>query len=203
MPKGGQSAFGFRGHSSVGRALEWHSRGQGFKSPWLHHAIAANCLDMLAMDRKIIGILRNIKPTEAVAAANAILSAGIQRIEVTLDSPGALDSIKAISGQLSGRGEFGAGTVLKESDVLAAAKAGASFIVSPDCNEAVIRLTKNLGLDSFPGVFTPTECFMALRSGADGLKMFPAFKAGIRRNVRDSNSSGLRTRFIRRRRCES
>jgi len=128
--------------------------------------------------RKIIAILRGIETSEATYAAGAILDAGILRVEVTLDSPGALDSIKTMRGQLAGRGEIGAGTVLSERDVELAAEAGAAFIVSPDCNQAVIRRTKELGLSSYPGVFTATECFNALRCGADGLKMFPASLLG-------------------------
>ena len=132
-----------------------------------------------ALDRKVIGILRGIEASEAVSVAQAIVGAGIRRLEVTLDSPDALESIRAVSSQLSGQGEFGAGTVLSEGDVEAAAEAGATFIVSPDCNQAVINRTKSLGLSSFPGVFTATECFAALRHGADGLKIFPASQLGF------------------------
>jgi 2-dehydro-3-deoxyphosphogalactonate aldolase len=39
--------------------------------------------------------------------------------------------------------------------------------------------TKNAGMLSYPGVFTATECFSALKNGADGLKFFPAFKLGL------------------------
>ncbi|MDE0307449.1 MAG: 2-dehydro-3-deoxy-6-phosphogalactonate aldolase [Albidovulum sp.] len=131
------------------------------------------------MSRKVIGILRGIRPDEADDVAAAVLNAGIRRVEVTLDSPGALDSIDELSGKFSGQGEFGAGTVLNERDVEAAAESGASFVVSPDCNLSVIRRTKDLGLSSFPGVFTATECFAALRGGADGLKMFPASLLGL------------------------
>ena len=28
-----------RGHGAVGSAFEWHSKGQGFESPWLHHIL--------------------------------------------------------------------------------------------------------------------------------------------------------------------
>ena len=57
--------------------------------------------------------------------------------------------------------------------------AGGTFIVSPNCNKKVIKRTKKLAMNSFPGVFTATECFSALQWGADGLKIFPASIMGF------------------------
>ena len=74
--------------------------------------------------------------------------------------------------------QIGAGTVLSMAQVEAVAKAGGTLIVSPNCNPAVIARTKALGMDSWPGVMTPTECFAALEAGADGLKIFPASLIG-------------------------
>ena len=52
------------------------------------------------------------------------------------------------------------------------------MVVSPDCNPRVIVATKQAGMKSYPGVMTPTECFTALRNGADGLKLFPGSLIG-------------------------
>ena len=68
--------------------------------------------------------------------------------------------------------------MLSEADVDTLVEAGASFIVSPDCNEAVIARTLARGLRSYPGVFSPTEAFRAIRAGAHGLKIFPAELVG-------------------------
>ncbi|WP_112323520.1 2-dehydro-3-deoxy-6-phosphogalactonate aldolase [Oceanibium sediminis] len=126
------------------------------------------------MSRKMIAILRGITPEEAVETTAAILDAGITWIEVPLNSPEPLDSIARIASALKGRGHFGAGTVLSVKDVQAVAAAGGDFIVSPNCNPEVIRASKAAGLGSYPGVYTPTECFAALDAGADALKIFPA-----------------------------
>lgn len=130
------------------------------------------------MNRKLIAIFRGIRPDEAVATARAAISAGIAMIEVPLNSPQPLASIRAMQDELAGRAGFGAGTVLSTEDVAAVASAGGDFVVSPNCDTAVIAATKTAGLGSYPGVFTPTECFAALGAGADALKIFPAELVG-------------------------
>jgi 2-dehydro-3-deoxyphosphogalactonate aldolase len=130
------------------------------------------------MAREIIAILRGISPPEAVSVASTLVNAGIVRIEVTLNSPSALESIKLMTDALSDRAEFGAGTVVNRTQVEAVKKTGATFVVSPNTNTDVIRATKLAGMDSYPGVLTPSECFSALESGADALKLFPAFHVG-------------------------
>ncbi|KKC39324.1 2-dehydro-3-deoxy-6-phosphogalactonate aldolase [Devosia epidermidihirudinis] len=124
--------------------------------------------------RHIIAILRGITPNESVAVCTALIEAGITMIEVPLNSPDALTSISLVSKALSDRAAIGAGTVLTPEQVRAVADAGGTFIVSPDTNAAVIEETVRIGLLSYPGVFTPSDAFTAVRAGATGLKFFPA-----------------------------
>ncbi|CAN7277471.1 2-dehydro-3-deoxy-6-phosphogalactonate aldolase [Devosia sp. LjRoot3] len=124
--------------------------------------------------RHIIAILRGITNDEAAPVCTALVEAGITLIEVPLNSPNALESISRAAKALSDRAEIGAGTVLTEESVRAVAAAGGTFIVSPDTNEAVIAETVKLGLKSYPGVFSPSDAFKAIRTGATGLKFFPA-----------------------------
>lgn len=130
--------------------------------------------------RHIIAILRGITPEEAVPVCTALVEAGITLIEVPLNSPNAVDSIGRAAKALSDRAEIGAGTVLTPEDVRAVAGAGGTFIVSPDTNVEVIEETVRLELKSYPGVFSPTDAFAAIRAGATGLKFFPAEVLGAK-----------------------
>lgn len=130
------------------------------------------------MNLPLIAILRGITPTEAPAIGKALVEAGLTTIEVPLNSPEPFDSIAALRAALGDRATVGAGTVLSVADVEAVAQAGGQIVVSPDCKPAVIGRTKALGMQSWPGIFTPTEAFAALDAGADGLKLFPGSIAG-------------------------
>jgi 2-dehydro-3-deoxyphosphogalactonate aldolase len=124
--------------------------------------------------RHLIAILRGLTPDEALPVFGALVEAGITLIEVPLNSPAPLVSIAKGAAAFSDRALIGAGTVLSPEDALAVRNAGGQFIVSPDCNEEIIAGTRALGMASYPGVFTPTEAFRAIRAGASGLKFFPA-----------------------------
>ena len=128
--------------------------------------------------RNIIAILRGIRPEEVLAVADALIGEGITKIEVPLNSPDAIASVAALAERFGDVAVIGAGTVLTPADVDRVQAAGGGLIVSPDANPAVIARTKALGLLSYPGVMTPTECFAALRAGADGLKLFPGSLIG-------------------------
>jgi 2-dehydro-3-deoxyphosphogalactonate aldolase len=130
------------------------------------------------MTLPLIAILRGVTPAEAPAIGEALVDAGITTIEVPLNSPDPLNSIAALARHLGSAATVGAGTVLSVDDVNAVAQAGGQIIVSPNCNLEVIKATKALGLQSWPGIFTPTEAFAALDAGADGLKLFPGSMAG-------------------------
>jgi 2-dehydro-3-deoxyphosphogalactonate aldolase len=129
--------------------------------------------------REIIAILRGLPPLDAEAVGAALIAAGITQIEVPLNSPEPLVSIAALTARFGAQALIGAGTVLNPQNVAQAAAAGARLILAPNCDPDVIRAARDRGLTVLPGVFTATECFAALKAGANGLKLFPAFKLGL------------------------
>lgn len=127
--------------------------------------------------RNLIAILRGITPGEAALAAQALVAAGITRIEVPLNSPDPYASIRAMVAATAGT-EIGAGTVLTVEEVAQVQAAGGTLVVSPNCDPEVIAATRAAGMASWPGVMTPTECFAAIKAGATGLKLFPGSLIG-------------------------
>ncbi|MGR2739541.1 2-dehydro-3-deoxy-6-phosphogalactonate aldolase [Billgrantia sp. Q4P2] len=127
----------------------------------------------------LIGILRGITPEEAVAVGEAVLAAGIETLEVPLNSPEPLESIRRLVDALGDRALVGAGTVLSLGQVREVHAAGGRLVVSPNCRPAVIEASRQLGMQSWPGVLTPSEAFDALDAGATGLKLFPAVQVGV------------------------
>ncbi|MFN3863582.1 MAG: 2-dehydro-3-deoxy-6-phosphogalactonate aldolase [Erythrobacter sp.] len=122
----------------------------------------------------LVAILRGLEAARAVAVGEVLVDAGFDIIEVPLNSPEPLVSIRALVAALGSRALIGAGTVLSEAQVEELAAIGAQLVVSPNCNPAVIRRSAAHGMVSLPGVVTPTEMFAALEAGATGLKIFPA-----------------------------
>ena len=122
----------------------------------------------------LVAILRGIRPDEAVAVGEALVEAGFAIVEVPLNSPDPLASIRALVAALGERALVGAGTVRRTAEVTEIAAAGGRLVVSPHCDPVVIRAAKAAGMACVPGAFTPTEAFAALDAGADAVKLFPA-----------------------------
>lgn len=128
---------------------------------------------------KIVVILRGFTEEQLVNTVEAMEQGGIRLVEVTFDQTGTVSDettasyIRTLREKFAGRVHVGAGTVMTEKQVKCAYKAGAEFIISPDCNKKVIKTTRRLGMVSMPGALTPTEAANAHRWGADFVKLFP------------------------------
>lgn len=133
-----------------------------------------DCFDELLDELPLVAILRGIAPDEAVAVGEALVAAGIRLIEVPLNSPAPLESIRLLSAVLDGRAMVGAGTVTSVEQVRVAAAAGARLCVSPTTRPEVIAAALDHAMVPIPGFQTPTEAFASLAAGAHHLKLFPA-----------------------------
>ncbi len=129
---------------------------------------------MLDSKLPMVAILRGITPPEAGDVADALVQAGFEIVEVTLNSLDPFASIESIASRVGGSALVGAGTVTRPEHVETVANAGGQLIISPNFNREVVSKTVAAGLISLPGAFSPSEMFDALGAGATGLKIFPA-----------------------------
>lgn len=121
----------------------------------------------------LIAILRGLRPDEAAETAHALTGAGFTIIEVPLNSPEPLESIRRMAAAAPGA-LVGAGTVLAPDQVGAVADAGGRIIIAPNFDPRVAAEARRLSLAYCPGVGTVSEAFAALEAGAAALKLFPA-----------------------------
>ena len=126
----------------------------------------------------VVGIMRNLPPQHTEDLVNCYAAAGLTTLEVTMNSPGAQDTIAWLVNNYGNRLNIGAGTVCDTKDLKIALEAGAQFIVTPILDEEVIRTCVSEDIPVFPGAYTPTEIFKAYRLGASMVKVFPASKLG-------------------------
>jgi len=128
------------------------------------------------LKNKIVAIIRGADPADVLRIAEALQLGGVNIVEVTLNSPNALEVIKELNGKMSNL-LVGAGTVLSAADAKASVEAGAKFIISPSVNIDTITTTKKFGIVSIPGAYTATEVVNAFAHGGDIIKIFPATNA--------------------------
>jgi 2-dehydro-3-deoxyphosphogalactonate aldolase len=135
-------------------------------------------LDEALKQCPVVAIVRGVRPDEVLEHAAALLEAGIVGVEVPLNSPDPIESIRRLAAEFGERMVVGGGTVLSAERVEAVAGAGGRIIVAPNTCGEVIRRAVALKLDPAPGFATATEAFNALDAGARHLKLFPAATYG-------------------------
>lgn len=144
-----------------------------------------NELFHVIQEKKIIAIVRGIPANMILDTAKALSEGGVHLMEITFDqsSPEGIEntllSIRTLKEHLPAHMRIGAGTVLTPKQVQNAYDCGAEYIISPNINRQVIEKTKELGMISMPGAFTPSEVVDAYEWGADIIKLFPAGILGI------------------------
>jgi 2-dehydro-3-deoxyphosphogluconate aldolase/(4S)-4-hydroxy-2-oxoglutarate aldolase len=129
-------------------------------------------------DIGVVAIVRLDSSSQLQAVAEAIQAGGIQAIEFTMTTPGALGTLTEAAKKINGNTILGAGTVLDAETARAAILAGAKFIVAPNLNLEVIATAHRYSVAVIPGALTPTEIITAWDAGADIVKVFPASIGG-------------------------
>jgi 2-dehydro-3-deoxyphosphogluconate aldolase/(4S)-4-hydroxy-2-oxoglutarate aldolase len=130
-------------------------------------------------DSGVIAVLRGVPADRVTAVADAVVEGGVSALEVTAESPDAMEMIEQLSARYADEPvSVGVGTVIDSETARAAQLAGASFVVCPTFDTEVVELCNRYDTLVAPGVFTPTEAQRAFEAGADMLKIFPAKTGG-------------------------
>lgn len=132
-------------------------------------------LERIGLERAI-AIIRASSAQAALEAGRAALDGGLGVIEVTMNTPGALDAIRELAQKPGAL--VGAGTVLDRRTADACMAAGARLIVSPHTDPDLIAHVRAAGALVIPGALTPTEVVRAWQAGAHIVKIFPAVNVG-------------------------
>lgn len=131
----------------------------------------------------LIAIIRGVTPDTVLEVADVLVKSGFSLIEVPLNSPDALTSIRLLvekyQSELGQSIYIGAGTVTQVEQAQAVIDTGANLVVTPNLNLEVLDLANKANCITFPGVVTPTEAFSAVAAGATGIKLFPISMVGL------------------------
>lgn len=130
------------------------------------------------LESGVVAVVRKIEEEKVIHVISALVEGGITGIEVTMDSPNALETIKEAKQLFGDKTVIGAGTVLDGNAANIAIQHGADFIFAPTLNHDTIAVANRYGKIAIPGVFTPTEILQAYEWGADVVKVFPASVLG-------------------------
>lgn len=130
------------------------------------------------LDSKLVAIIRHKQPCDLLAIVHALIEGGVKTLEITLNTPGALEALSRIAGNAPADVKIGAGTILSADDVRRAVSAGARFIVTPTLQMDSISLCREMKIPILCGCATPSEMLNAHNAGAELIKLFPASHFG-------------------------
>jgi|SRR5271165_4923273 len=134
-------------------------------------------LQSIVGETPIIAIVRRPK-VDPVRCIEHLFQNGIRLIEITMDTPAAVEVLESQRSRVPANALLGAGTVTDMARAEAALAAGASFIVTPNIDLDVIRTVRAHGIPVMPGALSPTEIWTAMKAGAAFVKVFPASAVG-------------------------
>jgi len=126
----------------------------------------------------VVAVIRIKDPAKLRAVVDALVEGGVRALEVTMTVPGAVGLIRELAPTMPPGFLLGAGTVTTAETARAVIDAGATYVVSPVFQPAVIAACHERDVAAMPGCFSPTEIFAAYELGADIIKVFPATSLG-------------------------
>lgn len=129
---------------------------------------------MLSLNAPVVGILRGISPGMFGNVMKASFDAGLEAIEITMNTPGAPGILEENRKHVSDGQWLGMGTIRNMSEARTAFDAGAMFFVTPNVDTQVIEFAVSRHIPIIAGALTPTEVYTAWHAGADMVKVFPA-----------------------------
>jgi len=141
-------------------------------------SLSGNAAIEFIREKGVVAIMRANSSEQLLAAADAVKAGGVNAIEVTMTTPGALDTVRQATAKYGDDVLFGVGSVLDSETARAAILAGAQFVVCPTLDLKTIQLCKRYSVPVVPGAFTATEVLAAWQAGADMVKVFPASIGG-------------------------
>lgn len=133
-----------------------------------------NLFNHCMQELPLIAILRGVLNEEVQELALCLYAEGFRMIEVPLNSPNAMESIRLLAQCLPSDCLFGAGTVTQQSQIQELAQIGANLLVMPHTDVELIHAAKEANMVCIPGACTPSEVFACHRAGADAVKLYPA-----------------------------
>ena len=129
------------------------------------------------VSRGVVAVLMIDRVEDAVPVARALLEGGVDVMELTLRTPAAMDSLRAVKAEVPEM-LAGVGTILTPAQADEVAAAGADFGVAPGMNPRVLQAAQDAGLPFAPGIMTPSDIEAAVEFGCEVLKFFPASSSG-------------------------
>ena len=128
---------------------------------------------------KVTVILRGYTYSQIRTVVKNLIGTELKAVEITMNTPGALDCIQKISEEFGDKILIGAGTVLTYEEAQQSIEAGAAFLLAPTVfSKEILDLCKEKGVVSVPGAFSPSEIYRSFEDGADIVKVFPAARLG-------------------------
>lgn len=129
-------------------------------------------------NRKLVAVVRLDAAEDLIPATDALLAGGVSVLEITMTSPGALDSIPQMRKRYGEDVIVGVGSVPNADIANQAITAGAQFVVSPIMKTEIVKVSHSNNVPVAIGSYTPTEMQAAYEAGSDLVKVFPADQLG-------------------------